>query len=56
MCMSESERGKGVSRGGLQSHFLRLCCALLAEELHLEDNLSTAEHVSREWPCVGESL
>lgn len=56
IAVSESGRGKGVSRGWLQSHFLRFCRALLAVELHLKDNLSTAEHSGKERPCVEESL
>lgn len=50
-CVSESMGGKGVSGGWLQSHFPRLCRALLAEEFYFKDNLSTAEHFGKEQPC-----
>lgn len=56
-CVCEWERGgRGVSRGWLQNHFPRLCCALLGEEFYFKDNLSTAEHFGKERPCGEESL
>lgn len=46
----------GASAGWSQSHFPRLCRALLAEEFRFKDNLSASEHFGSEQPCGEESL